>query len=133
MDVPDVRQWFTSYLADFAALGRGDLDDTARLLGRYGVPLLVSTDASSTAFVDEAQVLAFCRRQALDLRAVGYHRSEQLAADTVVLNRSCAMHRARLARLRADGTEIARLEATYLITEGPAGRRISAIVVHSAP
>jgi uncharacterized NTF2-like protein DUF6841 len=39
----------------------------------------------------------------------------------------------RFARLRADGTEIARLEATYLIAEVPAGRRISAIIIHSTP
>ena len=133
MDVPDVRQWFAAYLADFAALGRGDLEGAERLLLHYGVPLLLSTDAAYAAFVDQAQVLAFCQRQVLDLRAVGYHRSKQRAAETVVLNRSCAVHRAELTRLRADGTEIARFEATYLITDGPRGRRINAIVVHSAP
>jgi hypothetical protein len=65
------------------------------------------------------------------MRSAAYDRSDELAADTTIVNRTCALHRGRFARLRADGTEIARLEATYLIAEVPAGRRISAIVIHS--
>ena len=133
MDVPDVRQWFAAYLADFAALGRGDVDDAGRLLRYYGVPLLLSAAASSVVLLDEAQVLAWCRRQADDLRADGYDRSEQLSAETVVLNSSCAMHRAHLSRLRVDGSEIARLQATYVIADAQIGRRIHALVVHSPP
>lgn len=133
MDAPDVRRWFASYLADFVALARGDVDDVHRLLVHYGVPLLLSTDGGCAVLADETRVLAVSQQQVADLRAVGYDRSEELASETVVLNRSCATHRAQFSRLRADGTEIARLEATYVITEGPAGQRISAIIVHSAP
>lgn len=32
-----------------------------------------------------------------------------------------------------DKVDVTRLDVTYLITEVPAGRRISAIIVHSAP
>jgi hypothetical protein len=35
-------------------------------------------------------------------------------------------------RRRADGSEIARANATYLITDGAPGRRISALALHSA-
>ena len=133
MDDSEVRRWFAAYLADFVALGRGDLDDVRRLLVHYSVPLLLSADAGSVLLADEARVLAVSQQQVDDLRAAGYDRSEELASETVVLNRSCATHRATFSRLRADGNEIARLEVTYLITDGPAGRRISAIVVHSAP
>jgi hypothetical protein len=129
----DVEGWFTTYLADYAAMVRGDLDDRRRLLGHYSAPLLLSTDASCVTLADEEQVAAAVQRQVDDLRAAGYDRSEQVTAATVVLNRRCATHRVLLSRLRRDGSEIARLEATYLITEAGAGRRIAAIVVHSAP
>jgi hypothetical protein len=48
MDADEARRWFDSYLADFIALGRGDLDDVRRILDHYGVPMLVSTDAGTT-------------------------------------------------------------------------------------
>lgn len=131
MPTADVQRWFGLYLSDYAALARGDIDDSRRVLRHYGVPLLLSTDASCMALVDEAQVAAAVQRQIDDLRAAGYDRSEQLAADTVVLNRSCATHRVLLSRRRSDDTEIARLEVTYLITDASEGRRISALVVHS--
>jgi hypothetical protein len=131
MDADAARRWFDSYLGDFIALGRGDLDDVRRILDHYGVPMLVSTDAGTTVLTDEEQVLALARQQVDGMRAAGYDRSEVLAGDTTVLNRTCATHRGRFARVRADGTEISQVEATYVITDGAAGRRISAIVVHS--
>lgn len=131
MDADEARRWFDSYLADFIALGRGDLDDVRRILAHYGVPMLVSTDAGTAVLADEEQVLAMARQQVDGMRAAGYDRSEELARDTTVLNRTCAVHRGRFARLRADGTEIAQVEATYIVTDGAGGRRISAIIVHS--
>ena len=131
MDERGVEEWFGTYLRDFVALGRGDTDDLRRLLRHYGVPFLISTDAGTTALTDQAQVLAMARQQVDGMRLVGYDRTEELDAETVVLNASCARHRARFARLRADGSEISRLEVTYLITDRPEGRRISALVVHS--
>lgn len=133
MGTADVESWFTIYLADYAALARGDLDDTRRLLAHYSVPLLMSTDASCVTLVDEVQVAAAVQRQVDELRAAGYDRSEQVTASTVVLNRTSAVHRVLLSRLRLDGSEIARLEVTYLITGTDKGRRISVILVHSAP
>jgi hypothetical protein len=133
MDADEARRWFNSYFAEFVALGRGELDDVRRILDHYGVPLLLSTDAGSAVLTDEDQVLAAARQQVDRMRSVGYHHSEELTAETTVLNRTCAIHRGRFARLRADGTEIEQVEATYLITDGAAGLRISAIIVHSGP
>jgi hypothetical protein len=130
MDTGDVRRWFAAYLADFVALGRGDLDDVRRILDHYGVPLIVSTGAGTRFLTDEEQVLAFARQQVEGMRAAGYDRSDELVAETTLLNASCAVHRGRFARLRADGSEISVVEVTYLITDGPAGRRISALIVH---
>ena len=131
MDERDVRDWFDAYLADFAALGRGDTDDVRRLLRSYGVPLLVSTDGGTTALTDEEQVLTMAQQQVDGMRSAGYDRSEELDVETAVLNGSCARHRARFVRRRSDGGEISRLEVTYLITDQLAGRRISALVLHS--
>jgi hypothetical protein len=133
MDADEARRWFATYLADFVALGRGDLDDVRRILDHYGVPLLISTDAGSAILTDEDHVLAVATQQRDGMRAAGYDRSEELTGETTVLNRTCATHRGRFARLRADGSEISQLEATYVITDGAAGRRISAIIVHSEP
>ena len=133
MDAAEVEQWFDAYLADFAALGRGDVDDVDLMLARYGIPLILTSDAGCLILDDEDQVRATARQQIDALRAAGYDRSDVRAANTTVLNRWCALHRGRFTRLRADGSEIASLEATYLITEGPAGRRISAIAIHSSP
>ena len=131
MDTDEVRRWFRSYLADFVALGRGDLDDVRKILEHYGVPMLISTDAGTTALTGEGQVLAVARQQVDGMRAAGYDRSEEMAGETTVLNATCAIHRARFARVRADGSEISQVEATYMITDRSAGRRISAIIVHS--
>lgn len=46
MPTADVQRSFDSYLSDYAALARGDIDGSRRVLGHYGVPLLLSTDAS---------------------------------------------------------------------------------------
>lgn len=131
MDKVDVERWFSAYFADFVALGRGETDDVRLLLAHYGVPLVLSSDAGSLVLTDEAQVLAMARQQIGGMLSAGYDRGDELAAETTVLNRSCAFRRARFARLRADGSEISRIEATYLITDRPEGRRISAIIVHS--
>jgi hypothetical protein len=53
-----------------------------------------------------------------------------VVADEVI--ECCALPRL-LSRERGDGDEIGRLRVTYLITDGSAGRRISALLVHSAP
>lgn len=132
MDVAEVDRWFAAYLADFAALGRGEGEDVRRMLDHYSVPLILSSDSGCRFLTDEAQVLAAAQQQADGMRSTGYDRSEELVANTTVLNQSCSVHRGRFARLRADGTEISQLEMTYLITDGPAGRRISAMVVHTS-
>lgn len=129
MDTTEAERWFAAYLADFVALGRGDIE-VSRILDHYGVPMIVSTDEGTQFLTDEEQVLAVMRRQLDGLRAEDYDRTEQLAGETTALNRSSALHRGRFARLRADGSEVARVDISYLITDGTAGRRISALIVH---
>jgi hypothetical protein len=65
------------------------------------------------------------------MRTAYYTRSETLNSELVALNATSAIHTADFSRQRTDGSEIGRLRATDLITEGPNGRRISAVAVHS--
>jgi hypothetical protein len=130
MDDDEVLAWHAGHLGDFAALGRGHTDDVDRLLAWYAVPAILSTDAGCTVLADAAQVVAAARQQVEGLRAAGYDRSVSLTSATTVVNRTCALHRAAFARLRADGTEIGRVDTTDVVPDGPAGRRISALLVH---
>jgi hypothetical protein len=133
MDEASLRTWFQQYLREFVALGRGDHDDRRRLLEFYSVPLLVSTDGGTTVLTDEGQLLAVVGGQLDGMRAAGYDRSEELSSTaTAVVNRTSALHRAAFARLRADGSEIGRIDTTYLVADLPLGRRICALLVHSA-
>jgi hypothetical protein len=131
MDPSDVSRWFGEYLDAFAACGRGERD-TASLLAYYGVPLLLTVDNGFLALTSDDQVVAAVRQQVDGMRAAGYHRSEILDAEVTVLNSRSALYRGTFSRQRSDGAEISRLTATYLVTDGPAGRRISVLAVHSS-
>lgn len=130
MDGNGVSQWFGEYLDAFAACGRGERD-TDSLLAYYGVPLLVTTDEGFFALTSDAQVVAVMRQQVDGLRAAGYGRSEPLGSEVTVVNSTSALYRGTYSWQNSDGAEIRRVTLTYLVTDGPAGRRISALLVHS--
>jgi hypothetical protein len=65
------------------------------------------------------------------MRAAGYHRTEILDREITALNSTSALYRGTFSRQRSDGSEISRVTATYLVTDGPPGRRISVLAVHS--
>ena len=71
------------------------------------------------------------QRQIDGMRAAGYARSEVLASEVEVVNANSALYEGTFSYRRSDGGEIRRLAVTYLITNGAAGRRISAFAVHS--
>jgi hypothetical protein len=48
-----------------------------------------------------------------------------------VVNSTSALYRGTFSRQGNAGGEISRLTATYLVTDGAAGRRISVLAVHS--
>jgi hypothetical protein len=131
VDVADIRAWFDEYLRTFATCGRGESQDLRTLMQYYGVPLLLSSDEAAVALTTEDEVLNAVRRQIEGMRAAAYDRSETLRSEMVALNATSALHTAEFSRQRTDGSEIGRLRATYLITVGPHGRRISALVVHA--
>jgi hypothetical protein len=130
VDTSDVSRWFGEYLDAFAACGRGQRDP-ASLLAYYGVPLLLTTDDGSFALTSDDQVVAAAQQQVDGMRAADYHHSEVLDFEVTVLNATSALYRGSFSRQRSDGGEISRLTATYLVTDGPVGRRISALAVHS--
>ena len=130
VDSSDVSRWFGEYLDAFAACGRGE-KDTALLLAYYGVPLLLTTDSGCFALTSDDQVVAAAQQQVDGMRAAGYARTKVRGSEVTVLHSTSAIYRGTFSRRRGDGGEIGRLTATYLVTDGAAGRRISALAVHS--
>jgi hypothetical protein len=129
-----VGRWFDSYWAEFVALARGDADDVSRLLAYWSVPLMLSADEACMVLTDEKQVLTVAQQMMEGLRAeAAYDHTKILASETVVLNKTCALHCIEVVRLRADGSELFRGNVRYVIAEVPAGRRITAVVVDGAP
>ena len=126
----DVSRWFGEYLDAFGACGRGERD-TASLLAYYGVPLLVTTDSGFFALTTGDQVVGVVQQQVDGMLAAAYDRSEILGSEVTALNSTSALYQGTFSRQRGDGSEISRLTVTYLVTDGPAGRRISAFAVHS--
>jgi len=129
VDNNEVSQWFGEYLDAFAACGRGE-SDTASLLAYYGVPLLLTTEDGFFPLAGDDQVVAAVQQQVDGMRAAGYGRSMVLGSVVTVLNTTSALSRGTFSRHRRDGGEISRLTATYLVTDGPTGRRISVLAVH---
>lgn len=125
-----MSRWFGEYFDAFAACCRGERD-TASLLAYYGVPLLLTTDGGFVVLTSNDQVVAAVQQQVDGMRAARYHRSEVLASEVIVLNSTSALYRGTFSRQRSDGGEISRLTATYLVTGGAVGRRISVLAVHS--
>ena len=132
MDVDDTREWFAEYVRVFGACGRCASDDISRLMDYYGVPLLLTTETTAASLMTEQEVLAAVHDQISGMRSAGYDRSETLDSETTSLNATTALHTAEFSRRRADGSEIGRLRATYLIIDSERGRRISALAVHTA-
>lgn len=130
MDADEVERWFGEYTAVFAAAGRGEREP-ADVLAFYDVPLLLSTDAGAVSLPEEAAVIGMVTQQVEAMLSSGYETSEILQAQTTVVNASTALYAGAFSRRRADGTEINRVEATYLIITRAGGPRISALLVHS--
>lgn len=131
VDGNDVSRWFGEYLEAFAACGRGE-SDTSSLLAYYGVPLLLTTGDGFYALTSDDQVVSALQPQVDGMRAAAYSRTEILDSEVTVLNPRSALYRGTFSRQRGDGGEIGRLTATYLVTDGAGGRRISALAVHSS-
>ncbi len=125
-----MSRWFGEYLDVFAACGRGE-NDTPSLLAFYGVPLLLTTDGGFVALPGDGQVVAAVQQQIDGMRSAGYDRTEILGSEVTVLNATSALYRGTFSRLGSDGSEIGRLTATYLVTDGAVGPRISALAVPS--
>jgi hypothetical protein len=130
VDSSDVSRWFGEYLDAFGACGRGE-SETGSLLEYYGVPLLLTTDGGFAALTSDDQVVAVLQQQVDGMRAAGYARTEIVGSEVTVMNSASALYRGTFSRQRDDGGEISRLTATYLVTDGAVGRRISVLAVHS--
>jgi hypothetical protein len=91
VDVNDTRDWLEDYVRVFEACGRGASDDISRLMDYYGVPLLLTTEATAVALMTDQDVLAAVHDQISGMRAAGYHRSETLRLETTSINGTTAL------------------------------------------
>ena len=130
MDGGQISRWFGQYLEAFALCGKGEAD-TAVLLRYYGVPLLLTTDDAFFSLTSSSQVVAVLQGQIDGLRAGHYARSQTLSSEVILLNSRSALYKGTFSRQRADGEEINRVSATYLVTEGSEGPRISLLAFQS--
>jgi NTF2-like protein (DUF6841) len=130
VDQDAVRRCFDGYLEAFAACGRGEREVDS-LLEHYGVPLLLTTDDGFVALASADEVVAAVQPQITGMRAAGYARTEVLDAEITVLNATAALYRGAFAYRGRDGGELRRLTATYLVTDGAPGPRISVLAVHA--
>ncbi|HEY7374824.1 MAG TPA: hypothetical protein VIF57_21850 [Polyangia bacterium] len=130
MDGSDVTRWFGEYLAAFAACGRGERDCRS-LLAYYGVPLLITTSEGVFSLTSDAEVVAAVQPQIDGMRAARYARTELLDGAVTVVNASSALYRGTFSWRGSAGGEIRRFTATYLVTDGAEGRRISVLAVHA--
>ena len=89
----------------------------------------MTTDDGFFALTSDDAVVALMQQQVDGMRAAAYGRSEILDSEVTVLNDTSALYRGTFSRQRSDGGEISRLTATYLVTDGAAGRRISVLAV----
>lgn len=71
------------------------------------------------------------QRPLRERRCLGNSRSEVLDSEVTVFNATSALYQGTFSRQRGDGTEINRLTASYLVTDGTEGRRISVLAVHT--
>jgi hypothetical protein len=130
MDESKIRSWFDQYLTMLAGLGRGETDNLRAVLDYYGVPLLVATEDTAQALIAEDDVIGFAGQQVEGMRAASVERIETIASEITALNSHAVLLNGDFARRRLDGSAVAQLRVTYLITDGPAGVRISAAVIH---
>jgi hypothetical protein len=131
VDDKEVERWFVEYLAAYAACGRGERE-TDSLLEYYGVPLLITTDGGFSPLTSGEQVVAGVRPQIAAMRAASYDHTDVLDSVVTVLNATSALCRGTFSWRRSDGDEFNRLTASYLVTDGAEGRRISVLAVHGA-
>ena len=130
VDSGEVSRWFGEYLEAFASCGRGE-SETSSLLAYYGVPLLLTTDDGFFALTSGNEIVTAVQGQLDGMRAAGYARSEVLSSEVTALNTTSALYRGTFSYRKDDGGEIRRLSATYLVTHGAVGHRISVLAVHS--
>lgn len=121
MDAAEVDQRFDECFEDSAALGRGESDEVGRATGFYGIPLILSTDAACLILTDEAQVRAAAQQQVDALRSVAATAARCSPHQTTLINAFSAAHHALVARVRADGSQIARARGDLLITDTSGG------------
>jgi hypothetical protein len=121
-----IRQWFDTYLDTFSACVRGEVE-MAKLLRCYGIPLIITTDDGLTKLMTDDEATAVMQGLVDGLRANGYHHTEVLQSEILVLNSFSSLYRGTMSRRTADGAEIDCPTIAYLIVGDVGGPRIAVL------
>ena len=125
-----VSRWIEEYFGVFAACARGE-GDMAELLGHFGVPMVVTSDAGVVTLMTNDEAAAVMQSQVDGLRGLGFDRTEVLNSEVTVINAASALYRGTLLRRNRDGDEIDCPTITYLVTDDVGGPRIVLLAAHS--
>jgi hypothetical protein len=128
LDAAAVNRWFGEYFDTFESCARGDRD-MSELLGKYGVPLILTTDGGVTTMMTDDEAAAVMQSMVDGLRANGYHHTDVVQSKVSVLNSASALYRGTLSRRKADGEEFDCPTVTFLVTDDVAGLRIVVLAV----
>ena len=126
LDADVVRRWFDEYLETFAACARGE-QEMATLLAHYGVPLIITSDDGVIEVMTDDEAAAIMQSMVDGLRGLGYHHTEVLHPEVIMLNEMSAIYRAAMSRRNHDNGEIGCPTITYLITDDVGGFRIKVL------
>jgi hypothetical protein len=123
VDTSEIRGWFQGYLDAFASTVK-DPSESGGMLKFWAVPLILAGDDEAQVLTSEGDVLAMGQRTAAGFKSEQFSHSELLDSDLIEINGSTALLRGKFSRRRTDGTEIQRVEYTYLIARSVQGLRI---------
>ena len=110
---------------------RSGSDDMQPVVDHFRLPLLLSRDDGAMFATTAEEAGGFVRRQVEAMRAAGGDHTVAEDPEVTVLNATTGLYTTDLSRRRADGTEIGRLRATYLVTRDAQGLGFAGLILHA--
>jgi hypothetical protein len=125
----EVGEWFGGYFDAFRSLAAGERTDLASILGFYGVPLVVVSDARYVALPDRGAVMGFATTTIAQLLQAGYAGGAIHHLDIRPLNARAALIEGTFSRLDRRGAELERVGTAYLAAKTDDGWRFTSLIL----
>jgi ketosteroid isomerase-like protein len=111
------------------AFNRGELSSISQ---RCNVPFVVVAPQAVRTFATTAEVETFFDGIHRDLRERGYSHSKWMELHVKFLGKTVALASAVFTRYKTDGSELATLGGTYLLSKHEGNWKIAVVTVHPA-